>query len=119
VTPLFTSLNGGDEEKIPLIVYPNSGEVFDSTTGWSGVVVGEPIEAFIPEWLELGAKFVGGCCRTYARNIERIKETVTRLQSTAEHSWWLEMYLGDNFLKASLGKLMENEYLINIALFIF
>jgi homocysteine S-methyltransferase len=38
------------------------------------------LESYIPEWLELGAKFIGGCCRTYAHDIKRIKEAVEEFQ---------------------------------------
>jgi homocysteine S-methyltransferase len=73
-------LNGNCEEKIPLIVYPNSGEVYDVSTGWTGIAACQPLESYIPEWLELGAKFIGGCCRTYAHDIKRIKEAVEEFQ---------------------------------------
>lgn len=81
VTPLFQSLNGNRpaEDRIPLIVYPNSEEVYEVATGWSGKEDCAPLENYVPEWIGLGAKFIGGCCRTYARDIKRIKAKVENL----------------------------------------
>lgn len=67
-----------DEDKIPLIVYPNSGEVW-SAGSWTGQEDCIPLETYVPQWIDLGAKFVGGCCRTNARDIKRIKKTVLNL----------------------------------------
>lgn len=54
----------------PLVVYPNSGEVYDAVQkGWRGE--GEP-EAFGShgrEWRKQGAMLVGGCCRTTPAHI--------------------------------------------------
>ncbi|XP_060652026.1 LOW QUALITY PROTEIN: homocysteine S-methyltransferase [Drosophila nasuta] len=81
VTPLFKSLNGDRtaEEQIPLVVYPNSGEVYDVATGWQGREHCVPLAKYVPEWAQLGAKIIGGCCRTYARDIRLISEAV--------HAW--------------------------------
>lgn len=64
------------DRKLPLVVYPNSGEVYDVLNGWSGKEDCVPLESYVPEWIELGAKFIGGCCRTYARDIARIRKKV-------------------------------------------
>ncbi|XP_034100281.1 homocysteine S-methyltransferase [Drosophila albomicans] len=81
VTPLFKSLNGDRtaEEQIPLVVYPNSGEVYDVATGWQGREHCVPLAKYVPEWAQLGAKIIGGCCRTYARDIRLISEAVHAL----------------------------------------
>ncbi|KFB52772.1 AGAP002469-PA-like protein [Anopheles sinensis] len=69
-----------DAERIPLIVYPNSGEQWDAGAGcWRGAENLTPLETYIPQWVELGAKFIGGCCRTNARDIKRMKKTVIGL----------------------------------------
>lgn len=47
---------------------------------WQGKEDCVPLEHYVAQWVELGARFIGGCCRTYARDIERIKQTVNSLQ---------------------------------------
>lgn len=78
VSPLFKAVNGhlSDSAKIPLVVYPNSGEVYDVQSGWSGQESCIPLEDYVEEWIQLGAKYIGGCCRTNARDIQRIKNKV-------------------------------------------
>lgn len=78
VTPLFKSLNGerGADEQIPLVVYPNSGETYDVDNGWQGREHCVPLANYVPEWAQLGAKVIGGCCRTYARDIRHIGEAI-------------------------------------------
>lgn len=69
-----------DAGRIPLIVYPNSGEQWDAVGGcWRGAENLTPLETYIPQWVEMGVKFVGGCCRTNARDIKRMKKTVIGL----------------------------------------
>ncbi|XP_053686988.1 serine/threonine-protein kinase sel-5 isoform X2 [Sabethes cyaneus] len=72
-------LGTADEEKIPLIVYPNSGEIWDASGSWTGEENCVPLETYVPQWIELGVKFIGGCCRTNARDIKRLKKTVINL----------------------------------------
>jgi S-methylmethionine-dependent homocysteine/selenocysteine methylase len=75
VAPLFKNLNEdlGESQRIPLVVYPNSGEQYSVELGWYGKETCVPIEDYVPEWINLGAKFVGGCCRTSAKDIQKIK----------------------------------------------
>jgi len=40
-----------------------------------------PIENYVEEWLNLGVTYIGGCCRTYAADIVRIKEKVDKWRS--------------------------------------
>ena len=46
----------------PVIVYPNSGEVWDGANrvwvGTAGLDTG-----LVTEWVDAGARIVGGCCR--------------------------------------------------------
>lgn len=70
--------NRPEDDKIPLIVYPNSGEIWDSGT-WKGQEDCIPLETYVPQFVEFGVRFVGGCCRTTARDIKRIKKTVINL----------------------------------------
>lgn len=88
------------EDKIPLIAYPNSGEVFDKEQRlernefelreateiiafsyhrkWT---VPEDYADFIediPQWVALGAKYVGGCCRNDASRIQKIRSFIDK-----------------------------------------
>lgn len=84
VLPLFQNLNGNLEEfqRIPLIVYPNSGENYTVELGWYGKETCVPIEDYVSDWVNLGAKFVGGCCRTNAKDIQKIKEKIESLKTS-------------------------------------
>jgi homocysteine S-methyltransferase len=57
-----------------VVVYPNSGEAYDTQgKAWSGT---SPVTDWGPaavEWVRLGAGAVGGCCRTGAADIARIR----------------------------------------------
>ncbi len=55
----------------PLVAYPNSGETWDAThRRWTGdpeIAAGD-----VRTWVELGARFVGGCCRVTPAQITAI-----------------------------------------------
>lgn len=77
VSPLFEKINKDKgDDKLPLVVYPNSGEQWVQTEGWRRTEEADLLENFIPEWLDLGVKYIGGCCRTYAKDITNIRDTV-------------------------------------------
>ncbi|KAJ3646430.1 hypothetical protein Zmor_024018 [Zophobas morio] len=65
---------------IPLIVYANSGEKYDSALGWDNN--DEKLEEYIPTWLNLGVKYIGGCCRVCDNNISKIVEEVRKWEAT-------------------------------------
>ncbi|XP_004493696.1 selenocysteine methyltransferase [Cicer arietinum] len=59
----------------PIVIYPNSGETYDGdqkewvqNTG----VTDEDFVSYVSKWCELGACFVGGCCRTTPATIRGI-----------------------------------------------
>lgn len=55
----------------PLVAYPNSGEQWDAVgRRWTGAA-GIPASA-VTDWLELGVRYVGGCCRVGPDQITRI-----------------------------------------------
>jgi S-methylmethionine-dependent homocysteine/selenocysteine methylase len=71
--PKLMALTGG----IPHGVYPHIGEP-DDTEGWRLPPEGEP-EPFadrLLNWIDLGARFVGGCCGTTPKHIEAVKRRV-------------------------------------------
>jgi homocysteine S-methyltransferase len=80
-------LQSVNDKKIPLVCYPNSGEVWDgvnkvwmggSGEGTGGEEAREKRETEYGEWVRLGARLIGGCCRTGPRDIEDVARAVGR-----------------------------------------
>lgn len=72
VTPLLRSVRGATTKH--LVAYPNSGEEYDVggrswLPGTDGV---EPVDACV-EWRDLGARLIGGCCRTSPATIRAMR----------------------------------------------
>lgn len=66
----------------PLVAYPNLGELWDASTRRWCPVAGQGLHAErLPRWLALGARIVGGCCRTGPREIAAMARALRR----AEH----------------------------------
>ena len=58
----------------PVIVYPNSGEVYDASTNtWHGETSCDSFGIQSKDWYEAGASLIGGCCRTTPGHIREIK----------------------------------------------
>ncbi|XP_076289389.1 betaine-homocysteine S-methyltransferase [Lasioglossum baleicum] len=78
VTPLLKQINGNrcKEEFIPLVVYPNSGDKYTVESGWIKKEGGYSLHQFVHEWLDLGVRYIGGCCRTNAEDIKKIRAEV-------------------------------------------
>lgn len=69
IRPLIGELRAGSDK--PILVYPNSGEAWDSERRcWTGVSSDFGAEA--AEWFKAGAQIVGGCCRTRPEHIRAI-----------------------------------------------
>jgi homocysteine S-methyltransferase len=48
---------------VPLVVYPNHGASWDEQHKcWIGPTGGSELPSLAPEWLEAGARLIGGCC---------------------------------------------------------
>ncbi|XP_010556372.1 PREDICTED: homocysteine S-methyltransferase 1-like [Tarenaya hassleriana] len=64
-----------------IIVYPNSGEVWDGRAKrWlpSKCFGDDKFEIFATKWRDLGAKLIGGCCRTTPSTIEAVSKVLKR-----------------------------------------
>jgi len=49
---------------LPLVAYPNSGEVYDAASAsWRGPGADLGWLGLVSDWVEAGARMVGGCCR--------------------------------------------------------
>jgi homocysteine S-methyltransferase len=54
----------------PIIVYPNSGEIYDTKAhAWREGPIRSGFAAAAPEWYRAGARIIGGCCRTTPADI--------------------------------------------------
>ncbi len=59
--------------KIPLVIYPNSGEHFDTgSTCWINESGRIDFSRMSEEWYSIGARVIGGCCRTGPDDIKAI-----------------------------------------------
>ncbi|MBP2644519.1 MAG: ybgG [Firmicutes bacterium] len=57
----------------PVVVYPNSGEQYDAANKvWKGRSAEDSFSASARRWYEVGARLIGGCCRTTPEDIRRI-----------------------------------------------
>ena len=71
VTSLIKELKLHTEHRI--IVYPNSGEVYDEVTKtWHGS--SQQFLSLAKEWKEAGATMIGGCCRTTPEHISALHD---------------------------------------------
>lgn len=63
VTPALTELAANTD--LPLVAYPNSGETYDATVmEWRDDGTESGIGSWpVAEWIRLGARIIGGCCR--------------------------------------------------------
>jgi homocysteine S-methyltransferase len=59
----------------PVVVYPNSGEVWNAVGRcWEGTAT--RFTEHVDEWIDAGASWIGGCCRTTPADIRRVREVV-------------------------------------------
>ncbi|XP_062108278.1 homocysteine S-methyltransferase 3 [Humulus lupulus] len=64
----------------PIVIYPNSGETYDSgSKKWirSNGVVEEDFVSCVRKWQEAGASLFGGCCRTTPNTIRAISKLLS------------------------------------------
>jgi homocysteine S-methyltransferase len=64
---------------LPVVAYPNSGENYNATSKtWSGPALkDDSLAEKSRRWNELGAKLIGGCCRTTPADIRIIRNTLS------------------------------------------
>lgn len=61
----------------PLVACPNAGDLYDpATKTWHSTGEGAGIPVLAPSWIDVGARLVGGCCRTRPAQIRRLARTV-------------------------------------------
>jgi homocysteine S-methyltransferase len=68
----------------PLIAYPNSGERWNSERrSWVGTLAQTSLAQLADGWIDLGARFVGGCCRTGPADIAQLAQALGRVSVNA------------------------------------
>lgn len=73
VTSLVRTIATGTQK--PIVVYPNSGEVWNARAQcWEGTAT--RFTTYLNEWIDAGASWLGGCCRTTPADIRRVREVV-------------------------------------------
>ncbi|WP_284752986.1 homocysteine S-methyltransferase [Arthrobacter sp. efr-133-R2A-120] len=76
VSPALEALRNATDK--PLLAYPNSGESYDAVTKTWGPVAGaraggpSSLADGVGAWHDLGARLIGGCCRTTPRDIAAV-----------------------------------------------
>jgi len=61
----------------PIVVYPNSGEKWNATTKtWFGIADPVDFSEAAKEWYELGARVIGGCCRTGPEHVRAMRDAL-------------------------------------------
>ncbi|XP_014470951.1 PREDICTED: homocysteine S-methyltransferase YbgG-like [Dinoponera quadriceps] len=80
VKSLLEGVNTGGSRGgfVPLVVYPNRGGSYSETDGWIPVPDDQRINLPALEWLDLGVRFIGGCCKVFAEDIAAIRSLVDR-----------------------------------------
>lgn len=70
---LINDLLKAGNSKLPYIVYPNAGREWDANRKeWSGPASGSFSPDLIAEWIDSGARIIGGCCGVSPKDIESI-----------------------------------------------
>jgi homocysteine S-methyltransferase len=70
VTPLVRTMASVTGK--PIVVYPNSGEVWNASSRcWEGAA--SRFTAHLSDWLDAGASWIGGCCRTTPADIRIVR----------------------------------------------
>ncbi len=78
VAPLLRSAES--VSAVPFVVYPNGGGEYDGATRqWCGAADDEAIPRLAEEWHALGARLIGGCCRTTPRMIDQLRNRLANL----------------------------------------
>lgn len=63
----------------PIVAYPNSGEIWDGQAQcWRGSAIAAPLSELAEGWIEAGATWLGGCCRTTPADIGIIRQVIDR-----------------------------------------
>lgn len=70
--------NSDSRDFVPLVVYPNRGGSYSETDEWIPVPDNQSINLPVLDWLDLGVRYIGGCCKVFAEDIRAIRSLVDR-----------------------------------------
>ncbi|MCH8982139.1 homocysteine S-methyltransferase [candidate division KSB1 bacterium] len=80
ISSLIKQVRQGAPAK-PIVIYPNSGEVYDENRkSWVGSSDLINLGTAAIEWFNLGARLLGGCCRTTPSQIADMRRALLSLQ---------------------------------------
>ncbi|XP_033099791.1 homocysteine S-methyltransferase YbgG-like [Anneissia japonica] len=77
IAPLLQSAKSATNGK-PFVVLPNSGEKWTGS-GWTGEREVSSWQAYVTEWIQLGARYIGGCCTIGPEDIAVIRRHVNSI----------------------------------------
>lgn len=87
VTPLLNDINERNETSenfIPLVAYPNKGTFSVQEGQWiSASEQRHGIDLPISDWLNLGVRYIGGCCKIFSEDIKKIRLEVDQYRRNA------------------------------------
>ncbi len=84
ILPLLAAAQNGSQGRKPVIVYPNSGEVWNAATRtWHGDDSTLSFGTMARSWFAAGAAAVGGCCRTRPVHIAAVAQAARSFIPTA------------------------------------
>ena len=78
VPSLIQRVHQGAPSK-PIVVYPNSGEIYNAKSKtWGDFEDVVDFQKSAEQWFNLGARFIGGCCRTTPDHISEMRQALLR-----------------------------------------
>ncbi|CAH1781100.1 unnamed protein product, partial [Owenia fusiformis] len=77
IEPLLKSVqNFRDVTKF--VIYPNSGETWTAEHTWTGKASLKGLDEYVDDWMDLGATYIGGCCRVYPEDTNKIRSKMNQ-----------------------------------------
>ncbi len=77
IPSLIAEIAAASPEK-PIVIYPNSGEKYDAVSHcWTDTASATDFSVAAQKWHQLGARLIGGCCRTTPDHIRQIRAALS------------------------------------------